>query len=320
MVTLAEKRLPASIILTAGLGTRLDPLTRLVAKPAVPLAGRSLIERILGWLAAQGVTDAVLNLHHLPETITAITGDGAQLGVRVRYSWESPILGSGGGPRRAFSLLDADAAVIVNGDTLCEFDLSAMVAAHEAGGADVTMALVPNPAPQQYGGVLMDDGGRITGFVPRGHAAGSWHFIGVQIARASVFAPLEDGVPAESVGGLYRAGIADGRLDVRGFAVDQPFIDVGTARDYLNAALGLADTPAALVAAGCPVDPTAHLDRTVLWPGSSVDANAVLEECIVAGVALPPGFAARRTVLVPAHVCRPGDPAAIAGDIAAFRY
>ena len=63
-----------------------------------------------------------------------------------------------------------------------------------------------------------------------------------------------------------------------------------------------------------------YLDRTIVWPGSYVEANAVLEECIVAGVALPAGFAARRTVLVPSHICRPGDPAAIAGDVAAFRF
>ena len=315
-----RERLPASIVLTAGLGTRLDPLTRLVAKPAVPIAGPSLIERVLRWLAAQGVTDAVLNLHHLPETITAIIGDGNQLGLHVRYSWESPILGSAGGPKRAFELLDTDTALIVNGDTLCEFDLAAMLNAHGASGADVTMALVPNPAPQHYNGVVMDERGRVTGFVPKGQAAGTWHFIGVQIARASVFDGIDAGVPEETVAGIYRAGIAGDRLHVRGFAVDQPFIDVGTPGDYLTAALALAEAPADLVAAGCPIDSTAHLDRTVVWPGSSVEANAVLEECIVAGVALPAGFAARRAVLVPAHVSKPGDPAVIAGDIAAFRF
>ena len=308
------------IILTAGLGTRLDPLTRLLAKPAVPLAGRALIERVIGWLALQGVTDAVLNLHHLPDTITTITGDGEQLGVRLRYSWESPILGSAGGPRRALDLLDTDAAIIVNGDTLCEFDLRAMVADHEAAGADVTMALVPNPAPHHYNGVLMDESSRVTSFVPKGQAAGSWHFIGVQVVRASVFAHLEDGVPVETVAGIYRDGIGAGRLHVRGFAVDQPFIDVGTPRDYLTAALTLAEAPADLVAADARIDDSARLDRTLVWPGSTIDANAVLEECIVAGVSLPAGFAARRTVLVPADICRAGDPATVAGDVAAFRF
>jgi NDP-sugar pyrophosphorylase family protein len=80
--------LPA-IVLTAGLGTRLDPLTRLVAKPAVPLGRLSLIERVLAWVRQQDVTDVVLNLHHRPASLTAIVGDGTHLGLRVRYSGSS---------------------------------------------------------------------------------------------------------------------------------------------------------------------------------------------------------------------------------------
>ena len=99
--------LPA-IVLTAGLGTRLDPLTRLVAKPAVPLGRLSLSERVLPWVRLQGVTDVVLNLHHLPASLTTIVGDGAHLGLGVRYSWERPVLGSAGGPRRALPLIDGD--------------------------------------------------------------------------------------------------------------------------------------------------------------------------------------------------------------------
>src|SRR5687767_5879849 len=93
-----------TIVLTAGLGTRLDPITRVVAKAAVPMAGKTLVERVLGWLKAQGVDDIVLNLHHRPETVTAIVGDGGELGLRVRYSWEPALLGSAGGPRLALTL------------------------------------------------------------------------------------------------------------------------------------------------------------------------------------------------------------------------
>src|SRR6187455_1818633 len=116
------------LVLTAGFGNRLDPLTRLIAKPAVPVAGRTLIERVLEWLRAQGVTDAVLNLHHRPETLTSIVGDGAHLGLRIRYSWEMPLLGSAGGPRHALPLLDSQTFLIVNGDTLCDVALEPMIA------------------------------------------------------------------------------------------------------------------------------------------------------------------------------------------------
>src|SRR3979490_3361045 len=88
-----------ALLLTAGLGTRLRPLTDVRAKPAIPVAGEPMVRRIIRWLASYGIDDFVLNLHHRPETLTAAVGDGSDLRVRVRYSWEQPrILGSAGGP------------------------------------------------------------------------------------------------------------------------------------------------------------------------------------------------------------------------------
>src|SRR5215468_3964491 len=96
-----------ALVLTAGLATRLRPLSLVRAKAALPVAGITLVERILARLAAAGVRDVVINLHHLAHTITAVVGDGSPLGVRVRYSWESPVLGSAGGPRHALPLLES---------------------------------------------------------------------------------------------------------------------------------------------------------------------------------------------------------------------
>src|SRR2546425_7476361 len=143
--------LPA-LVLTAGLATRLRPLSRVRAKAALPVAGEPLVERILRWLAAAGVEEFVLNLHHLPETITGLIGDGAGLGVRVRYSWETPVLGSAGGPRHALPLLGSGEFLIVNGDTLTDVNVAEVLEAHRASGALVTMALVPNTEPDKYGG------------------------------------------------------------------------------------------------------------------------------------------------------------------------
>ena len=91
----AQAGMTHALVLAAGLGTRLRPLTDVCAKPAIPVAGEPIIRRIAGWLAAHGVNDLVVNLHHLPHTVTAVLGDGSDLAVRVRYSWEQPrILGS----------------------------------------------------------------------------------------------------------------------------------------------------------------------------------------------------------------------------------
>ena len=94
-----------ALVLTAGLATRLRPLSFVRAKAALPVAGTPLIHRILRSLSSAGVQDVVLNLHHLPHTLTSLLGDGSALGMRIRYSWEVPVLGSAGGPKRAIPLL-----------------------------------------------------------------------------------------------------------------------------------------------------------------------------------------------------------------------
>ena len=166
--------------------------------------------RILRYLSRHDVRNCVLNLHHLPETITGRVGDGSDLGVRVRYSWEAPrVLGSAGGPRKALPLLGDAAFYIVNGDTLCDVDLGALAAQHAETGALVTMAVIENPQPERYGGVVTDSRGIVYGFVPRGSPAAKYHFVGVQMADPSVFAGLPADEPAESVAGIYRALIAE---------------------------------------------------------------------------------------------------------------
>src|SRR5262249_18350284 len=147
-----------------------------------PVAGEPMIRRIIRALVAQGIDDLVLNLHHRPATLTAVVGDGRDLGARVRYSWEPVILGSAGGPRLARPIVGGGAFWIVNGDTLTDLSFAALADRHAATGARVTLALVPNREFTRYGGVHLDGDGGVTRFTPRGAASdGSGHFIGVQL-------------------------------------------------------------------------------------------------------------------------------------------
>ncbi|HEX6323425.1 MAG TPA: NDP-sugar synthase [Vicinamibacterales bacterium] len=290
------------LVLTAGLGTRLRPLTDLVAKPALPVAGQPLIARILRWLASQGVDDAVLNVSHLPETVASVAGDGSQFGMRVRYSWEQPVLGSAGGPRHALPLLGSR-FLIVNGDTLTDVVLGDVIDAHSRSGAAVTMALVPHPAPGRYGGVHVSDAGLVDRFTARTDATDGplWHYIGVQVVEASVFADLPDNEPAESVGGLYRPLVKQGL--VAAYRSDALFRDIGTPDDYLDTAFAVARDEGRLGGvieeAGAEYDGSARLDRVILWPGSRVGPDTSLTSCIVAGADVPAGTHAERAVLMP---------------------
>jgi NDP-sugar pyrophosphorylase family protein len=288
--------------------------------------GEPLARRTIRWLAGHGVRDLVVNLHHKPESIAAVLGDGRDLGARVRYSWESPVLGSAGGPRHALPLLlDALAPgargtfILVNGDTLTDVDLPAMVEQHRRTGALVTMALIRNPRPDKYGGVLLDGGGAVTAFTRRRAAGrpalidvegpalsdveGPFHFIGPQIVEPEAFLPLEDGVPAESVLGVYPALMASRPGSVRGFVSAASFQDIGTPADLLQTSLDLA------AADGRPDRPrwgrdvrvaaSASVTRSVLWDAVTVGAGAVLTECVVAdGVHVPDGAVWTRCAIV----------------------
>lgn len=294
-------RLPA-LVLTAGLGTRLRPLSLVRAKAALPVAGTPLVARVIGWLAAQGVRDAVLNLHHRPETITRAIGDGGDLGVCVRYSWENPVLGSAGGPRHALPLL-GDRFIIVNGDTLTDLDLPSMIAAHEQSGAMVTMALIPNPRPEHYGGVILD-GDCVTGFTARQAGARNHHFIGVQVVEKSVFASLPDNQAAESVRTLYPLLMKQQPGAVRGFVSQASFDDIGTPRDYYETSLTIAAREGSggnLRGARTTVNRSASVLQTILWDDVVVDGDAKLVECIVTdGVRVPGGSQLVRSLVLPA--------------------
>jgi len=290
------------MVLTAGLGTRLAPLSDLKAKPALPVAGVPLAGRILHWLAGGGVTDAVLNLHHRPASITAAVGDGSPFGVRVRYSWEPRVLGSAGGPARALPLLDADRFFLVNGDTLTDLDLASLAARHNASGASVTLAVVPNPDPRHYGGVSVDDEGRVTGFTAPGSENRGWHFIGVQAVNASVFAPLDPDEPAATIGGIYGEWLASRPGAIRAMAAAASFFDIGTAADYLETCLTIARSEGlgdVIAGARAVVEPGASITRSVLWDDVVIAGGATLDECVVAdGVHVPSGVHLSRRVVM----------------------
>jgi NDP-sugar pyrophosphorylase family protein len=247
------------------------------------------VHRILRQLAASGITDAVLNLHHLPHTITSLVGDGAELGVRVRYSWEVPVLGSAGGPRRAAPLL-GPTFLIVNGDTLTSVNVAALLGHHRKSGALVTMAVVPNTEPEKYSGLVADHDGAMTGVARRGSTERSFHFVGVQVAEAQAFASVPADTPFESVAALYPSLIAAQRGAVRVFETSADFFDIGTPSDYLDTSLRIAERERRDLIADsrAQVDPTARVERSVLWDDVVVEAGTMLRECVVTdGVRVP---------------------------------
>jgi len=278
-----------ALVLTAGLATRLRPLSLVRAKAALPVAGQPLVGRILTWLRAGGVTDVVLNLHHQPETLTRLVGDGADFGVRVRYSWETPVLGSAGGPRRAAPILGAPRFLIVNGDTLTTMDLAPLLEHHERSKALVTLAGVPNLEPHKYTGLLAGPDGAFAGVAPRGSDQRSYHFFGVQVAEAAAFETVPLDTPYESVATLYPQLNAARPGAVRVFETNATNSDIGTPLDYFDTCMAFTGREGTGgTGIRTRVASTASVHRSVLWDDVEVGEGATVDHCIVTdGVSIP---------------------------------
>jgi mannose-1-phosphate guanylyltransferase len=228
------------MVLCAGLGTRLRPLTRRVPKPAVPVCGVPLVRFSLALLAGAGVRRVVVNVHHLPEEMAAAAGEAARaLGLELAVSREPVIAGTGGALREARAhLAGADAVLLVNGDVLFDVDLAAALDEHRREGALATMVLLPMPAGASYAAVETDAAGavrRIAGkFGPGGEGLSPWHFSGVHVLSPG----LLERIPAEPFEcdinrHVYPPLMGSGA--VRGRVVEGYWNDLGTPGRYLEA-------------------------------------------------------------------------------------
>jgi len=158
-----------AMILAAGVGSRLDPLTRSIPKPMVPIVNRPVMEHLINLLKRHGVTEIVANIHYLGDQVTDYFGDGSRFGVQLRYSEETTLLGSAGGVKRVEDFFD-DTFIVVGADDLADIDLTKLLRQHKERKAFASIALSLVDDPSEYGIVLTNERGRITRFVEKPRA------------------------------------------------------------------------------------------------------------------------------------------------------
>jgi MurNAc alpha-1-phosphate uridylyltransferase len=212
-----------AILLAAGRGERMRPLTDTTPKPLLEAGGRSLIAWQLRRLAAAGISEVAVNVCHLGEQIVAAIGDGSSVGVRVRYSREATALETAGGIALAGPLLGEDCFIVTNADIYCEFDYSRLVDAARrmsAAGAAAHLVLVPNPEHHPAGDFTLDASGRL-----RAGDGERLTYSGIGLYRADFFAAV---VPGErrALGPLLHGAVARG--EVTGERYDGLWMDIGT--------------------------------------------------------------------------------------------
>ena len=295
-----------ALVLVAGRGERLRPLTLELPKPLLPVAGRPLVAWTLDRLAALGVAGAALNLHHLGARIRVALGDGHGP-LPIVYSEEVELLGTGGAlpPLRAW-LGEAERVLVVNGDSLCRWPLAELVARARRTRAPATLLFHRTADPHRFGGGVAVEGGRVVAF--RRGALG-WEtartrrvFAGAAVLAPELVGRLPEG-PSDIVGALYEPMLAAGE-PIATLETARPWFDLGTPERYLEAALawGLDGLPerGARVAAGAEVAATARLRRAVVESGARLEEAARLVESVVlAGARVGAGARLERTVVGP---------------------
>jgi len=297
------------MILAAGLGTRLRPLSYELPKPIVPVLGRPLCSFNMEFLFRAGIKEFVLNLHRQPKLIQQRVSGWAGKKIGVKYTVEPEILGTGGAIWNARNSLSGGTFVTANSDTVVRFSLASSLAFHREKQAMATLVLFPDPE-KRYTPVWIDKEGRITGFGSEaGSGVRSGFYTGFQILEPELLRRIPAGKASCIIRETYTPLVRDG-APLFGFLSSGYFREFGSPADYLYGTLALlsekslekADLPS--TPAGSVITAPVYISpRAKIAPGAQIGPEAVIEEDAAVGE----GAKVARGILWPGAVLAAGQ-------------
>lgn len=300
------------MIMAAGLGTRLQPLTHWRPKPVVPVRGIPLLAYPLALLGKAGVTEVVINTHHLPEVLEEAAAGWSPDGLQVHFSGEAELLHTGGGIRRVADFLrESDHCVILGGDMVVDLDLAGLIRRHANSGRAVTMALTEDPRAGEFGTIGLDGNGRLRRISRRidwGHEEQSGVYTWVNVLSRRAFDTVPDREAFNHLDEWWAPAAAEEPNHVGGEVLPASALQwqpVGTMAEYLDAnlkpfelsyldveaaatAAGARLTPGLVIGAGATVPADARLSEVVVWDGETVPAGTRATRGVFAGGAFHP--------------------------------
>ena len=315
------------MLLAAGLGTRLRPLTYEVPKPMVPVLGIPVMEHILRLLARHGLDDVVANLHYFPDQIEGRFGDGARWGVKLSYSYEEELLGTAGGVRKVRDHFGGETFLIISGDALTDIDLTALLRRHAEAGGIGTLALKRVDDPSQLGVVILNEEGRVQGFQEKPDPAEALSDLGncgIYVFEPEIFDYFPDRDFVDWAQDVFPA-LLEQDVPFYGHEIADYWNDIGNIKEFrqgnfdaltgevrvdfdssrVNPDAGWVDEPPVFVGEGCEIGAGVRLtgpvvlgdrckvgDRaairdSVLWPGTEVAPQGVLIGAVAGTGPLP---------------------------------
>jgi len=309
------------MVLAAGLGTRLRPITYAMSKPMVPVLNRPVMEHIVRLLAGHGFGEAIANLHWFPETIEGHFGDGSAFGVELTYSREEALLGTSGGVRNAAGFL-GDSFLVISGDALTDIDLGAMRELHESHDGIATLATKRVEDTTQFGVAITGADGRIQGFQEKpdpSEALSDLANCGIYMFRSEVFDFFPSPGMSKAAGEGDPPSFADWAMDVFPALLenDVPFYsheieaywnDIGNLDELRQGNLDA-------LHGAVRIDPGAPEVGEGVWAASSLDGVEVEGSALIGeGVEIGSGVRIQGPAIV-GDGCRIGDGAWIRDSI-----
>ncbi|MBC8028798.1 MAG: NDP-sugar synthase [Pyrinomonadaceae bacterium] len=309
------------MILSAGYGTRLWPLTEDRTKPAIPILGKPLVGYVAEYLARNGCDQIVVNLHHRPESVRSALGDGSRFGVKLHYVEEPVILGTSGAMDNARALLGGDTFVVVNGKIITNIDLHAALETHRRREALATLVLMPNVARERFTVVNTADG-LLQGFgrmasqeEPADPLEVPLMFTGIQLLEPRIFDYIPRGVFSHTTTEVYPQAIAQGeRIAVHVAAGNhESWHELSTLKRYLDISLQLLAERGQMVTAGagCVISPESEVSQAILWDNVTVETGAQVRRAVLGdNVRISAGDVIEDAVVVRASLVMGKDPPA----------
>jgi len=223
-----------AMVLAAGLGTRLRPLTDLISKPMAPIVNKPVMEHIIELLVKYDFNEIVCNLHWYPEAIKNYFGDGSKWNIKISYSYEPELLGTAGGVKKTEAFFENETFLILSGDALTDINLKELMEFHKKKGGICTLALTEVDDPSQYGVVIMDNENRITGFQEKpltGEEKSRLANSGIYVFEPEIFNYIPYGVFYDFGRDLYPK-LLEMKVPYYGYKHDKYWNDVGSLEQY----------------------------------------------------------------------------------------
>ncbi|MGI6488855.1 MAG: NDP-sugar synthase [Syntrophomonadaceae bacterium] len=340
-----------AMIMAAGVGSRLMPLTAAVPKPMVPMANRPLMENIVEVLGKHGFTGIIANLHHQGPLLKGYFGGGEGFGVSLQYSEEAELMGTAGGVKRCEWFLGGDTFVVMSGDALTDVDLSELVAVHKQKGALATIALKEVEDVENYGVVITDEEGRIKSFQekpPREQALSRVVNSGIYVFESEVFRYIPEG-QFYDFGRQVFPDLVQMGAPFYGHVIDGYWCDVGNFETYrrshadilagqvkyqvrgqvlegtlggrvllgegVKLGKGVTFKGCVVIGSGCHIGNGAVIEDSIIWEDTMLEARSVIREAVIgAGCTVGAGAVVNPGAVVASGCTVPADGEVPAGS------